>query len=179
VTRGRDVKVHFGELNKLHQIMAGMGMIVDDEDYAAIVMGSLPDSYRSIISALEAATGYSSKVVTAQELITAVNVDMSIDSSIIPSLPGKAEMPHYTQETALAKGEVQRRIPSVITETKQATSNWTAGPKEAEKKGKDRQVKDGEMVAKLLPILLPLPLLCPLITTHLLPPSKLGEVAQS
>jgi hypothetical protein len=104
---------------------------------------------------------------------------MSIDSSVIPSLPGKAEMPHYTQEMALAKGEVQRRIPSVITETRQATSNWTAGPKEVEKKGKDRQVKDGEMVAKLLPILLPLPLLCPLITTHLLPPSKLGEAAQS
>jgi hypothetical protein len=42
---GGDVKVHFGELNRLCQIMAGMGMIVNDEDYAAIVMGSLPDTY--------------------------------------------------------------------------------------------------------------------------------------
>jgi hypothetical protein len=42
---GGDVKAHFRELNRLRQIMAGMGMIVDDEDYAAIVMGSLPDSY--------------------------------------------------------------------------------------------------------------------------------------
>jgi hypothetical protein len=72
---GRDVKAHFGELNRLRQIMAGMGTIVDDEDYTAIVMGSLPDTYRPIISALEAAAGYSSKVVTAQELITAVNVE--------------------------------------------------------------------------------------------------------
>jgi hypothetical protein len=62
---------------------------------------------------------------------------MSIGSSAIPSLPGKAEMPHYTQEIALAKGEVQRRIPSVSPATVQATSKWTAGPKEAEKKGKD------------------------------------------
>jgi hypothetical protein len=62
---------------------------------------------------------------------------MSIDSSVIPSLPGKAEMPRYTWETALAKGEVQQRIPSVITATRQATSKLTAGPKEAEKKGKD------------------------------------------
>jgi hypothetical protein len=46
---GRDVKAHFGELNRLHQIMASMGAIVDDEDYAAIVMGSLPDTYRPII----------------------------------------------------------------------------------------------------------------------------------
>jgi hypothetical protein len=72
---GRDVKAHFGVLDRLHQIMAGMGMMVDDEDYAAIVMGSLPDTYQPIISTLEAAAGYSSKVVTAQELITAVNIE--------------------------------------------------------------------------------------------------------
>jgi hypothetical protein len=63
----------------------------------------------------------------------------------------------------------------------QATSKWTAGPKEVKKKGKDQQVKDREMAAKLLPILPPPPLLLPLITTHLhlLPLSKLGEAAQS
>jgi hypothetical protein len=49
---GGDIKVHFGELNRLCRIMAGMGMIVDDADYAAIVMRSLPDSYCPIISAL-------------------------------------------------------------------------------------------------------------------------------
>jgi hypothetical protein len=54
---GRDIKVHFGELNRLCQIMAGMGVIVNNEDYMAIIMGSLPDSYRPIISALEAAEG--------------------------------------------------------------------------------------------------------------------------
>jgi hypothetical protein len=66
-------------------------------------------------------------------------------------------MLRYMWEMALAKGEVQRRIPSVTTATRQATSKWTARPKEVEKKGKDRQVKDGEMAAKLLPILLPAP----------------------
>jgi hypothetical protein len=64
--KGGDVKAHFGGLNRLRQIMAGMGVIVDDEDYMAIVMGSLPDTYQPIISALEATAGYSSKVVTAQ-----------------------------------------------------------------------------------------------------------------
>jgi hypothetical protein len=72
---GGDVKAHFGELNRLCQIMAGMGAIVEDEDYAAIVMWSLPDTYQPIIFTLEAAAGYLSKVVTAQELITAVNVE--------------------------------------------------------------------------------------------------------
>jgi hypothetical protein len=82
---------------------------------------------------------------------------MSIDSSIIPNLPGKAEMLRYMQETALAKGKVQRRILSITTVTRQATSKQNAGPKEAKKKGKDRQVKDGEMAVKPLPILPPPP----------------------
>jgi hypothetical protein len=43
--KGGDVKAHFGELNRLRQIMVGMGAIVDEEDYVAIIMGSLPDSY--------------------------------------------------------------------------------------------------------------------------------------
>jgi hypothetical protein len=106
---------------------------------------------------------------------------MSIGSSTILSLPGKAEMPCYMREIALTKGEVQRRTLSVSTATGQATSKRTAGPKEVEKKGKDQQVKDRGMAAKLLPILPPPPPLHPPITTHLLllPPSKLGEAAQS
>jgi hypothetical protein len=71
------------------------------------------------------------------------------------------------QETALTKGKVQQRIPSVITATRQATSKWTAGPKEVEKKGKGQQVKDRGIAAKLLPILLPLLPLRPPITMHL------------
>jgi hypothetical protein len=102
---------------------------------------------------------------------------MSIGSSTIPSLPGKVEMPCYTWAIALTKGKVQQRTPSVSTATGQVTSKWSAGPKEAEKKGKDLQVKDGEMVANLLPILPLLPLLRLPITSHLqlLPLSKLGE----
>jgi hypothetical protein len=56
------------------------------------------------------------------------------------------------------------------------TDCWAKGGR---KKGKDQQVKDREMAANPLPILPPPPLLHPPITTHLLPPSKLGKVAQS
>ena len=69
------VEAHFGEINRLCQVLAGMGDKIADTDYATIIMGSLPDSYRSIISSLEAATGYASKVVTLQELITTVTVE--------------------------------------------------------------------------------------------------------
>jgi hypothetical protein len=107
---------------------------------------------------------------------------MSIGSSTIPSLPGKVEMPCYMWEIALAKGEVQQRTPSVSTATGRVTSKWNAGPKEAEKKTKDLQVKDREMVANLLPILPPPPPPLHLrITSRLqvLPTSKLGKAALS
>jgi hypothetical protein len=106
---------------------------------------------------------------------------MSIGSSEIPSLSGKVEMPCYMQEIALAKGEMQQRTPSVSTATGWVTSKWSAGPNEAERMIKDLQVKDGEMVASLVPILLLPPPLCLLLTLHLqlLPPSKLGEGALS
>jgi hypothetical protein len=42
---GADVKVHFRELNQICQIMAGMGKVVQEVNYGAIIMGSLPDSY--------------------------------------------------------------------------------------------------------------------------------------
>jgi hypothetical protein len=72
---GADVRAHFGELNRICQIMAGMGEVMQDIDYGAIIMGSLPDSYRLIISSLEATAGYAQKVVTPQELIAAVTVE--------------------------------------------------------------------------------------------------------
>jgi hypothetical protein len=67
--------VYFRELNQIRQIMAGIGEVVQGVDYGTIIMGLLPDSYRSIILSLEAAAGYASKIVTPQELITAVTVE--------------------------------------------------------------------------------------------------------
>jgi len=69
------VKVHSREINKLRQVLARMGDKIADTDYATIIMGSLPDSYRSIISSREVAACYASKVVTSQEIITAVTVE--------------------------------------------------------------------------------------------------------
>jgi hypothetical protein len=90
---GADVKAHFRELNRIHQIMAGMGKVIQEVNYGAIIMGSLPDSYRSIISSLGAAAGYASRVVMPQELIAALTVEY-INSSGIHKPLGKAGMPH-------------------------------------------------------------------------------------
>jgi hypothetical protein len=40
-----DVKAHFGELMRLRESLAGMGATVEDRDFYAIILGSLPESY--------------------------------------------------------------------------------------------------------------------------------------
>ena len=51
---GGDIKDHFGTLRRLKQSLAGMGVKVDDEDYTAIIMGPLLESYRPTLSAISA-----------------------------------------------------------------------------------------------------------------------------
>jgi hypothetical protein len=175
---GGDVKAHFRELNRLCQIIAGMGTIVNDKDYAAIVMGSLPDIYRPIISTLEAAAGYSSKVVTAQELITTVNVEYKHRLLRNPqsARKGRNATLHVGNSTRQGQGATKDTICYNCNKTGHFKMDcWSKGG------SKDRQVKDREMVAKPLLILLPpLPLHPPIIMhLHLLPPSNLGEAAQS
>jgi len=43
---GRDIKAHFTEQLRLRESLAGMGASIDDRDFYAITLGSLPESYR-------------------------------------------------------------------------------------------------------------------------------------
>jgi len=52
---GGDVKAHFGELYQLRESLVGMGVSIDDKDFSAIIMGSLPETYRPLLSSINAA----------------------------------------------------------------------------------------------------------------------------
>jgi len=40
------VQIDFSELFRLRESLAGMGAVIDDKDFYAIILGSLPESYR-------------------------------------------------------------------------------------------------------------------------------------
>jgi len=67
---GRDVRDHFTELMTMREQLAGMGAAIDERDFYAIVLGSLPESYRPLLSAISATARITQKTLTTYELRT-------------------------------------------------------------------------------------------------------------
>jgi hypothetical protein len=66
-----DVKAHFGEMLRLREILAGMGVPIIDSDFVAIILGSLPSSYRPILSSIYAAACLTRVPLTSEGIISA------------------------------------------------------------------------------------------------------------
>jgi transposase InsO family protein len=60
-----NICLHFDRLADLRQQLASMGKSITDEEYASILLGSLPDSYEGVINAIAAAADISGNDVTA------------------------------------------------------------------------------------------------------------------
>jgi len=69
---GGDVKAHFTELLRLRVSLAGMGASIADTDFHAIILGSLPESYRPLLSSISAAAKITKTPLTSNELITII-----------------------------------------------------------------------------------------------------------
>jgi hypothetical protein len=69
---GGDMKAHFGEQLCLRELLAGMGASIEDCDFYMITLGSLPESYRPLVSSINAAAKIAQKVLTPYELVSVV-----------------------------------------------------------------------------------------------------------
>lgn len=70
---GGDVKTHFGELFRICKMLAGMGTDIGDKDFYAILMGSLPESYRPLLSSINATSQIMKQPLTPYELVSVVS----------------------------------------------------------------------------------------------------------
>jgi hypothetical protein len=64
---------HFSGLQKLREMLAGMGTSISDADFTAIIMGSLPESYQPILSSISAAACIAKVPLTPYNLISFVS----------------------------------------------------------------------------------------------------------
>jgi hypothetical protein len=69
---GGDIKGHFAELIRLRESLAGMGAAIVDNDFHAIILGSLPESYRPLLSSISAAARITKSPLTSYELISII-----------------------------------------------------------------------------------------------------------
>ena len=67
-----DVRAHFNKLAELKEQLAAMGHKITDEEYATILLGSLPDSYDSAMNSITAAADISGKAITPALVIRLV-----------------------------------------------------------------------------------------------------------
>jgi len=70
---GGDVKAHLGELLGLRELLASMGASLDHKDFSAIIMGSLPESYRPILSSMNAAARVSQKTLSPDKIMGVIS----------------------------------------------------------------------------------------------------------
>jgi hypothetical protein len=69
---GGDIKMHLGEQLRIRASLAGMGAEIEDRDFYAIILGSLPESYRPLVSSINAAAKIAQKPLTPPELISII-----------------------------------------------------------------------------------------------------------
>ena len=72
-----DIVAHFGTLRTMQEDLAAMGQKLEDSDFYAIIMGSLPGSYDPYISAVNATLSVLGTTLSANDLILTVTKNMS------------------------------------------------------------------------------------------------------
>jgi len=70
---GEDVRDHFSELMHMREQLAGMGATIEERDFYAIALGSLPESYRPLLSAINATARITQKTLSTYELVNVVS----------------------------------------------------------------------------------------------------------
>jgi hypothetical protein len=68
------VREHFERLGDMHEQLAAMGKSIADEEYASILMGSLPASYAPTLSGISAAAEISATTPTVV-MVTKLAID--------------------------------------------------------------------------------------------------------
>ncbi|KAH7917300.1 hypothetical protein BV22DRAFT_987644, partial [Leucogyrophana mollusca] len=67
-----DVKAHCAELLRLCELLAGMGASIGDQDFHAMILASLPASYRPLLSSISAVSKIMQRPFTSTQLIDQV-----------------------------------------------------------------------------------------------------------
>ncbi|KIK76736.1 hypothetical protein PAXRUDRAFT_44039, partial [Paxillus rubicundulus Ve08.2h10] len=65
-----DVKTHLASMMVLREELAGMGASVDDRDFTAMILSSIPESFRTLLYSTTAAIHATGNPVTSERVIS-------------------------------------------------------------------------------------------------------------
>jgi hypothetical protein len=113
---GGDVKAHFAEMLRLRESLAGMGAGILDPDFHAMILGSLPESYRPLLSSINAAAKITKTPLSPYELINIVTEEYE-HRLLTEKRPGKKGGANSALSAREAKGKGRRSATSSKTNT--------------------------------------------------------------
>lgn len=83
-----DVRAHFAKLRTMYEDLAAMGHTPEDDDFYAIILGSMPTSFETYISSLTASSTITGTVLMPEQLMTALTDEY--DRRALHSKPGRS-----------------------------------------------------------------------------------------
>src|SRR5258705_6175566 len=104
-----DVRNHCSELLRMREELAGMGAILEERDFYAIVLGSLPESYRPLLSSINAAARVTSKLLSPNELIDVVSEEYEHREITSRSTQKKSGNTALSAEAGAKNGRTENR----------------------------------------------------------------------
>jgi len=102
-----DIRNHFGELLKLREALAGMGTSLSDTDFTAIIMSSLPESYRPILSSMSAGARIAKTSLTPYDLISFVTEEYEHHQLMTSRVAKKSGNSAFSADAQKRKGSAQ------------------------------------------------------------------------
>jgi hypothetical protein len=84
-----------------------MGTLIEDKDFSAIIMGSLPESYRPLLSSINAAARISKKPLTSYELVNVVTEEYEHRQLINPRASKKGGNSALSAKTSRKKNHAR------------------------------------------------------------------------
>jgi transposase InsO family protein len=98
-----DARLHFTHLSDMKEQLASMGKTIDDDEFASILLGSLPPSYESTVNAINAAADQADVSVSPDRVIRLVTDDY--DRRVIK----KGKSKNGPEEAFAANGQKKER----------------------------------------------------------------------
>ena len=93
----RDVQTHFGTLQTMYEDLASMGHAPVEDNFYAIVIGSLPPSYDPFVSALNTTSSVVGSFLTPDNLMQSITDEY--DHRTLAGLPRGKKMLPFMQAT--------------------------------------------------------------------------------
>ena len=71
-SKHEDVRTHLVKLQTMRENLASMGGAISDEDFTSIILGSIPQSYNTYITAITATSSLLNQTLSPTNLIAAI-----------------------------------------------------------------------------------------------------------